>query len=66
MTTFNGKPVVMRPLSDMGKLQESRRETERIESIILEDEDGEIVEVTAGELFRMFKYVKEVMSRLGL
>ena len=50
----------------MGKMQERRRETERIESIILEDEDGEIVEVTAGELFRMFKYVKEAMDRLRL
>ena len=50
----------------MGKMQERKRETEKIESIILEDEDGEIVEVTAGELFRMFKYLKEVMGRLGL
>lgn len=50
----------------MGKMQESRRETEKIESIILEGEDGEIVEVSAGELFRMLKYVKEALDRLGL
>lgn len=50
----------------MGKMQESRRETEKIESIILEDEDGETVEVTAKQLFQMFKFVKEAMDRLGL
>lgn len=48
----------------MGKMQEESRE--KIESIILEDEDGEIIEVTAGELFRMFKYIKTVWDRLGL
>ena len=50
----------------MGKMQESRRETEKIESIILEDEDGEVVEVSAKQLFQMFKFIKETMDRLGL
>ena len=52
----------------MGKMQETRRETidEKIKSIVLEDEDGEVIEVTPSELFRMFKFVKEVMDRLGV
>lgn len=46
----------------MGKIQES----EKVESIIFEDEDGEVVEISAKQLFQMFKFVKEAMDRLGL
>lgn len=43
-----------------------KRNEEQIESIILEDEDGEVIEITPKQMFRMFKFVAELMDRKGL
>lgn len=43
-----------------------KKNKEQIESIILQDEDGEIIEVTPKQMFQMFKFVAELMERRGL